>query len=79
MIGYIGGMRVVVSTTAYHWDTWQARFPRSKKRRIRKKWSRNRANWTSKRTPLAYQIGDTFVCAPEIVEQLRAISVEVKP
>lgn len=79
MNGPLGGIKVVASETCYLWDTWQARFPRSKKHRIRKKWSRNRANWVSKRTPMAYQIGDTIFCAPEIVEQLRAVSVEVAP
>ena len=57
----MGGLKVIVSDALYEWDTWQTRFPRSRKRRIRKKWSRDKRNWTSTRKPLAYRMGDKII------------------
>lgn len=47
----------------------QVRFPRSKKRRIRKKWSKRDRNW--KRVPVGeppiYHIGNNIVAHPRVM------------
>lgn len=51
----------------------QVRFPRSKKRRIRKKWTKDRRNWRSRLVPWdkAFVLRDgTVVAHPTIVAEL---------
>ena len=61
------GVRVHTTTMAPEWTDgplYQWRFPRSKKRRIRKKWARRRANLRHKRVRYAVQMGDVLVMHP---------------
>ena len=43
----------------------QVRFPRSKKRRIRKKWARRRENWAWVYIPRIWRVGDTIYMDPQ--------------
>lgn len=52
---------------------WQFRFPHSKKKRIRAKWSKRNENWKSLPDPQFYQIGDTLVGHPQTFEALRQV------
>lgn len=48
----------------------QFRFPRSKKKRIRKKWANRQENWRPD-IKRAYQIGDSLICHPIFAQRLR--------
>ena len=63
------GLRVV--TDIWMTEHKQVRFPRSKKRRIRKKWAKRPENWRSVPQDKAYQIGDTLVMHPAMLERLK--------
>ena len=67
MLSHIAGLQVVVSDYCYRQKTVvrgiaDARRPNGKKPFYRK---------VVIRTPVAYRIGNTLVCAPEIVEQIK--------
>jgi len=49
----------------------QYRFPRSKKARIRKKWSKKLSNY--KPDPQVYQINDKLYAHPETVRRLKEV------
>ncbi len=49
----------------------QIKFPRSKKKRIRKKWYKNEKYWISYPDPVIYQSGDTLICHPSIAIVVR--------
>jgi len=55
------GMDIIVSRQLDDIRTKQVRFPRSKRRRIRKKWRRNLNNWKTYRVPVGYMVGGTLV------------------
>ena len=55
------GMDIIVSSQLDDTRTKQVRFPRSKRRRIRKKWRRNPNNWKTYRVPVGYMMGGTMV------------------
>lgn len=42
----------------------QFRFPRSKRKRIRKKWAKNQRNWRMVYVPQIYRMGDAFIMDP---------------
>jgi len=71
------GMEVIVDVNCYKTINEQVRFPRSKKKRIRKKWCKDRRNWVFEKTPLCYQMGNKIICAPEVMGQIRAACAEV--
>lgn len=48
----------------------QFRFPRSKKRRIRKKWTRDPRNWRSVEVDVAYMICGRLVLGPNVAARL---------
>ncbi len=58
-------------------DRRQFRFPRTKKRRIRRKWERNPANYRMESPRHAFMIGTTIYCAPDrvywIVKRLKKL------
>ena len=56
--------------------TWQqVRFPRSKNRRIRKKWSRQRRNFAAVMVPRdPIRIGDTLFVHPLHLDRIRVVS-----
>lgn len=49
----------------------QWRFPRSKKKRIQKKWSKQKANW--RYDPCVWRIGGVYYVHPEIYEMLKVM------
>ena len=65
----IGGIRFV--SCQYMADFVQVRFPRSKKKRIRKKWGKDRRNYRYVPWKKAYQLGDTVFAHPEMIESIR--------
>jgi hypothetical protein len=56
----------------------QFRFPKSRKKRIRKKWAKRPQNWRPdlKKT---YVMGDTVICHPILAAKLRAHLANTKP
>ena len=66
------GFRLVATTAPQFCfsETMQYRFPRSKKRRIRRKWQKDRRNWKSVPKLRAYQIGDTIYMHPDVLNRL---------
>ncbi len=68
MLDQIAGLRIMVSTTIRE----QYRFPRTKKRRIRNKWSARDENWRPSRKAL--QTDSTLYMHPEFYAKLKAAS-----
>lgn len=52
-------------------DRVQFRFPRSKKKRIRKKWAKDQKNYKNVPWDKVYKIGDTFIMHPTLLDQVR--------
>jgi hypothetical protein len=53
-----------------HMADWkQYRFPRSKKRRIKKKWRKNGRNFRMVPQKKIFQVGNSFYAHPEIVDE----------
>lgn len=76
MTGIFGGIEVHVVPwlTPKRWT--QVRFPRSKKRRIRKKWSKNRRNFAVIETNLAeaYTMGGRIYVSQPMYEKLKQVT-----
>ena len=62
--------RIVVSPMMC--DRKQIRFPRSKKRRIQKKWRKRPGNWVNIPWQHAIKSGDIYLVHPAILSQLHA-------
>ena len=58
------GFNLIVSPQIAITDGVQFRFPRSKKARIRKKWSKRQENFKSVQRDQCFKIGNTIVCTP---------------
>lgn len=58
-------MRIVESLNMVE----QFRFPKSRKKRIRKKWSKRLENWRPMRTAYVYE--NTVICHPKLAAALR--------
>jgi hypothetical protein len=68
----INGIAVFVSQFAEKVIRKQIQFPRSKKRRIIKKWAKLEKNYSSTHEPTAYLVeGNKLICHPIIYESLR--------
>ena len=65
----ISGYRIVESL--YLVKPIQVRFPRSKKKRMRKKWAKNPRNFTNKPSNEFLVSGDMIVGHPALVAELR--------
>ena len=52
-------------------DRKQVRFPRSKKRRMRKKWAKDVKNWRSEPSETFYRMGNVVYAHPAMIERLR--------
>lgn len=52
-------------------DRVQVRFPRSKKRRIQKKWRNREANYRMIPKRDVYRFGDALICHPDIAREIR--------
>jgi hypothetical protein len=66
-IGSIYGLKLVSSP--YATIPTQFRFPRSKKKRLRKKWKKNKNNWRSE--PAMFMMNDTAIAHPVIIAQIQ--------
>lgn len=63
----MGGLTVKESVFAV--NRRQLRFPKSKKRRIRRKWEKREKNWQT--TPAAFRLGGMLIVHPEIMARLK--------
>ena len=63
------GIKVIVNENMADWK--QVKFPRSKKRRIRKKWAKDRKNYRLIPWETVYQMGDTVVMHPMMLARLK--------
>lgn len=68
----VSGLRII--TNPYMADRVQVRVPRSKKRRIRKKWAKRPENYKIVPWDKAYQIGDVVYMHPSMAEKLRRLT-----
>lgn len=58
------------------WSKVQCRFPRSKKKRIRKKWAKQSKNfeWNRRQVPLIYRMGNIIIAnSPGYIELKAAV------
>ena len=69
MLDALLGFRIVSSD--HMADRVQFRFPRAKKRRIRRKWAKRRENYKTVPWDTAYRIGNTMYMHPIMVERLK--------
>lgn len=51
----------------------QTRFPRTKRKRVRRKWEKDPRNWTTRHTKLMYRVGNTIVCSPTAYPDLLSV------
>lgn len=65
----IFGVQIITSPRLV--ESRQFRFPRSKKKRIRKKWMRRSANFKNFPSRTILQIGGQWVMHPEILRQIK--------
>jgi len=63
MLGEILGMSVYMSSNAV--SKQQVRFPRTKKKRIQKKWRKDNSNFDFK--PAAYMVGGRLIAHPALM------------
>lgn len=66
------GVPIIVSELAYITDRKQVRFPKSKRRRIQKKWSKRECNWKVTQIPQAYKTPRGFIMHPLLYSNLVA-------
>ena len=72
MISNLMGLEIIVNPLGETYKQEQVRFPRSKKRRIRKKWSKCARNFRSVHEPSFYRIGNRLICGPRSLAVLNA-------
>ena len=65
----LSGFRVYSSP--HMCDRVQFRFPRTKKRRIRKKWAKRVENWKTVPWDKVYRMGDAIYAHPIMIEKLK--------
>lgn len=64
-----GGFQIIESKTLV--IKYQYRFPKSKRRRIRKKWKNNPNNYKTRPDPQYYLLNNQIICHPIMAERLR--------
>jgi len=64
----LNGLRLIETPSLLH----QYRVPRTKKRRIRRKWALRAENYSPYRGVLRDNLSDVFYCHPMIAAKLRA-------
>ena len=62
-IGF-GRVDIHVSRDLGHLERYQFRFPRSKRKRIQRKWAKDPRNWRTRHVPKVYNMGGRFVMDP---------------
>lgn len=65
-------MKILVSTSLI--EFYQFRFPKSKKKRIRKKWSKRKENYREKLK--AVKLGDILYVSPSFLEVLKKDAIQ---
>lgn len=63
------GLNIIESTAMV--ESYQYRFPRSKKKRIRKKWSKRPTNFKSRPRKDFLDYGNKIICHPVMARRLR--------
>jgi hypothetical protein len=74
-VGYsllgMSGFRVMQNDQLYFYESYQYRFPKSKRKRIRKKWSKNKAYFKSRKVWYCLLVGDDKLYCPKwILERI---------
>jgi hypothetical protein len=67
----ISGIPVIVNHLAEEITRKQVCFPRSRRRRIIKKWAKQDRYYTTIRKPCAYLVQGRLICHPTIYDQLQ--------
>lgn len=68
-----GNLEIIVSDIAcVSMDLAQIRFPKSKKKRIRKKWKKNLNNWDYKATHRCVKIDNKLYVSSKVFEMIKA-------
>lgn len=79
-LGGLLGIQVVRSSMIPSREYRQVRFPRSKRRRIRRKWRKNRANWgNALLPPVVYQMGSQLIANEAGYQMVMAAAGGVTP
>lgn len=70
--GYLAGIAIYITNLLYETESTQIRFPRSKRRRTRRKWAKRSENYRTKRiSKPAIQIGNSLYMTPEMWMDLK--------
>lgn len=72
--GQFGGFQIIESQSMT--ETYQFRFPRSKKKRIKKKWQKRPINFKTRPRKDFLLYGDYVICNPIMAAKLRRLSNE---
>jgi len=67
-----GMFGVDIYPTDLGYESRQVRFPKSRRRRIRKKWRKDPRNWRAFPVRACYRMGDRFVCDFATYADIRA-------
>ena len=71
-IGTFGGIRIGTWSGCEQVVEQQVRFPRSKRRRIQKKWRKDKRNWETKKESYMYVLNGKALVSPEAMAMLQA-------
>ena len=63
------GIRIIPDSNMV--ERIQTRFPRSKKKRVQKKFRKDAKNWATKPMMMCYQMGDMMIMHPALLGQLK--------
>jgi hypothetical protein len=68
-------MGLIVSHSVQETKFIQIRFPKSKKKRIRKKWSKRPENWELRydKSTKGYVLGDKMIVGPETFKRIKNV------
>ncbi len=72
--GMWGGLDIVENPHLDDGRRWvQVKFPRTKRRRIRRKWAKRRVNFAMRQVeePQCFEVGGRIICAPRVAAGLR--------
>lgn len=65
----LGSLKIVESNFMY--NRVQVRFPRSKSKRIRRKWAKRESSYKNIPIRDVYVMGDKMICSPEVAVTIR--------
>ena len=78
-VGNLGHITIKASPYCERWETKQVRFPRSKRKRIRKKWARDGRNWETKKVSYMVVMGGSVMMSQDSIDRLFAALPVVRP